>query len=405
MSYDADRLASGNTLIGTTEFILEVNQSGGLVWLYPRAYQTEVTEGYLVTAPDGNRLWTKIIHPRSDLYPGQTFPAVVDVSGGLGAGDSGNLHVAAQGFVEFHFNAEGRGVAHPSDGEENQNGFVHQDDLKAIIEYAHDLPNVTQNNLGVVTHSYGITMGAGCLGRYHDLPVKYLIDEEGPSESFVTCFEPWSLDMDPSNDRIERGYDVFGHYSTFRDSSADNVAFWTERDATRYIGDIRCRYLRMQAEWDHAQPPNEDWPGFDYPPLWYPCKHAIDLVNLATQGGSAWTRVNGSSLTNPVNNIYSRETPPSCYSETMRDNEEALAAVIREMAGMPALVTTPGDLTGDGVINVLDVVRAVNIILGTGSPVRGYELWAGDMNEGGSINVLDVVLIVNVILGGGIRLR
>ncbi len=400
MCYDADRLASGNTLLGTTEAVLEVDTDGLIVWMHPATYVTEVIEGYLVIAPNGNRLWTQIIQPRSDLYQGQSFPALVNVSGGIGAGEGGNMGMAREGFVEFHFNAEGRGTVHPSDGVEDYNGFISQDDLKAVIEFALAQDNVTEDNLGVVTHSYGVTMGAGCLGRYPDLPVKYFIDEEGPSESFVTCHEPWTLDEDPSNDRREVAFRVFGHYSIYRDSTDENIAWWSEREATRFIGDIQCRYARMQAEWDHAQPPTEEWPGFDYPPLWYPCKHGVDLVNLATQGYSTWTRMNGSSLANPANTTYSREIPPWYYSGTMRDNAEALASVICEMAGMPAPVTTPGDVNGDGVIDVLDVVRAVNIILGAGAPARGYELRAADMNEDSGINVLDVVLIVNVILGG-----
>ncbi len=89
-----------------------------------------------MTAPNGNRLWVKIIQPRADMYPGETFPAVVCMTGGTGAGEDGNQHVADDGIIEFHFNAEGRAVLHPSDGEEDWNGFVHQDDLRAVIEFA-----------------------------------------------------------------------------------------------------------------------------------------------------------------------------------------------------------------------------------------------------------------------------
>ena len=337
LSYDADRLAGGNTLISVQDRIIEVDPTGTIVWSYPDIYEIEVIEGYLITAPNGHQLWTKIIQPRMDLYPGESFPAVISVPGGLGAGEGGDLHAAREGFVEFHFNAEGRGMLHPSDGAEDYNGFVHQDDLKAVIEFAHTRPNVIDHNLGVVTGSYGITMGAGCLGRYPDLQVKYLVDQEGPSESFVTVFEPWALDEDPSNDRHEQGYAVFGHYSTYRDPSPENVAFWAEREATQYIGDIRCRYLRVQAEWDHAQPPNAQWPGFDYPPLWYPCKHGVDLVNLATLGESPWTRVNALSLGNLPNATYDHDHPPVYFDEAMSSHPGALSVILHEMADMPPL--------------------------------------------------------------------
>ncbi|MBC8311133.1 MAG: aryl-sulfate sulfotransferase [Candidatus Marinimicrobia bacterium] len=53
----------------------------------------------------------------------------------------------------------------------------------------------------------------------------------------------------------------------------------------------------------------------------------------------------------------------------------------------------PGDVNGDGIINILDVVSTVNIVLGMAE-------WAdaADFNDDGVINVLDIVSIVNVIL-------
>ena len=52
-----------------------------------------------------------------------------------------------------------------------------------------------------------------------------------------------------------------------------------------------------------------------------------------------------------------------------------------------------GDLNGDGIINVLDVIITVNIILGT-QPYNQL----GDINGDGGINILDIVSIVNIIL-------
>jgi hypothetical protein len=277
-------------------------------------YATEVLAGYLVTAPDGNDLWVEVTRPRRDLYPGQRFPAVVCVSGGLGGGENADWGLAGSGLVEIHFNPEGRGIAHPSQGAEDCNGFLHQDDLRTVIEYAHGLVDADPGRLGVFTRSYGITMGAGCLGRYPELPVKFLLDVEGPDESYVTCFEPWTLDGIPVNDRHLAAYDMFGHWSTSRDPSPANTAWWEEREALRYIGRVRCAYLRVQAQWDHAQPPNAQWPGFDYPPLWYPGKHAVDMINAAALGDAAWTRINGATIGNPVGGTYSRNSPPRTYT-------------------------------------------------------------------------------------------
>lgn len=303
-------------------------------------FVTEIRE-YWVSAPNSNRLYTRVIQPRSNLYPNQKFPAVIFVPGGLGAGAPANKGLAQRGFVEVNWNAEGRGANVPgnwrSDGIENHNGFIHQDDLKAMLEFVHTLPNVVDNNVGVSTSSYGITMGAGCLGRYRDLEVKFLLDVEGPHNNFVTSMEPWSLDADTSNDRWRSAYQVFRHYSLWRDSSDTNRTWWAEREAIRFIDSMWCYYMRVQAEYDHVQPPNAQWPGFYYPPVWYQNKHAVDMVNGAVRGSAPWVRMNGSTIGNPINATYDSLSPPTYYSGTMASHPGEEINLLLELAAMPAL--------------------------------------------------------------------
>ena len=54
-----------------------------------------------------------------------------------------------------------------------------------------------------------------------------------------------------------------------------------------------------------------------------------------------------------------------------------------------------GDVTGDGIINILDLVQVVNLILEVSSPI--YEC-AADFNQDGTVNILDLVQIANNIL-------
>ena len=56
-----------------------------------------------------------------------------------------------------------------------------------------------------------------------------------------------------------------------------------------------------------------------------------------------------------------------------------------------------GDVNGDDIINVLDVVSVVGHIMGTNLLQPPYDQ-AADLNEDGVINVLDVVGLVNIIL-------
>ncbi len=59
----------------------------------------------------------------------------------------------------------------------------------------------------------------------------------------------------------------------------------------------------------------------------------------------------------------------------------------------------PGDINGDGEVNVLDVVALVNFIIAVEDPTDA-EFAAGDLNQDGQLDVLDVVLMVNAILSG-----
>ena len=51
-----------------------------------------------------------------------------------------------------------------------------------------------------------------------------------------------------------------------------------------------------------------------------------------------------------------------------------------------------GDITGDGIVNILDIIATVNLVLGS-----DYNNDA-DLNSDGNVDILDVILIVNIIL-------
>jgi hypothetical protein len=278
------------------------------------------------------------VQPVPGLYPGQRFRALIAIPGGTGAGapladNPGYRGLAASGFVVAAFNPEGRGNNLPgnlrSQGTENCNGFVHQDDLKAVIEYVAALPSVDAGNIGVETASFGIAIGAGALGRYPSLPVAYLVDQEGPHDNRVITF------YDAGRETA-----VCGHLSTVTDPSAGNVAYWAEREAVRYIDTYPGRYLRMQAEIDHAQ-------GAGY------FRHTIEMINAATDsayggtGTALWTRVNGSDIGNPINAVYPLSDPsqyPIWVSGRLSDHPGLNITYDREMAAL----AVGDDADGDG---------------------------------------------------------
>ena len=61
----------------------------------------------------------------------------------------------------------------------------------------------------------------------------------------------------------------------------------------------------------------------------------------------------------------------------------------------------PGDVNGDGVVNVTDIVATVNYIME--KPSDGFNKDAADLNGDGEINVTDIVKMVTIIMSGGSR--
>ena len=255
-------------------------------------YEVEVVEGYLVTTDEGYRLYVRIFKPVGD----GPFAAVVFVPGGLGFPIRGparledrDIGVAEYGIIEVYFNAPGRGPEpYHSEGVGDKNGPRDQDALRCVVEYVKSLDYVDPENVGILSFSFGVTMAAGCVGRYPDL-VKFYIDGEGPSHSVMAC-----CDYLGASHRADTHDHLFGRYSAGFDPRPGNVAWWAQREAFRFIGNFSGAYLRLQGERGHMQPEISD----DYP--------AKLMNNLAVLGRPWWVRIN---FENPVNKLYGIEEP------------------------------------------------------------------------------------------------
>jgi len=74
------------------------------------------------------------------------------------------------------------------------------------------------------------------------------------------------------------------------------------------------------------------------------------------------------------------------------------AAVTGEQIYIPPF--DGGDVNGDFIVNILDVVQMVQYVLGNIS-FDDDQISAGDLNQDGGINILDVVALINTILYDG----
>lgn len=70
-------------------------------------------------------------------------------------------------------------------------------------------------------------------------------------------------------------------------------------------------------------------------------------------------------------------------------------------------IGSPGDIAGgtqgegDGLVNIVDLVKLIQYVLGTLPVPSDFALFVADINEDGDLNVLDIVGLIDLILGEG----
>ena len=256
---------------------------------------------------NGNKIVIRIQKPEGN----GPFPVLIGVAGGDGMyafPPKFSLHLLEEGIMMVDFAPQGRDT---SEGEDNHHGYVHQDDLKAIVDFIVGLTFVEKNNIGILSYSYGTVLATGTLARYPDIPVAFLIDWEGPAspgkdiQRGLENDEPWAQSLiqflnngrEPTPEELSR---IMIHGGSIFDEE-----YWEERDASRFAADLPCPYLRVQFDQDHAQG------SYKY--------HMMEIVNIATAESGQWTRVND----NPPNIIYSEDDLSKYHFHAYGEGESA----------------------------------------------------------------------------------
>ena len=86
------------------------------------------------------------------------------------------------------------------------------------------------------------------------------------------------------------------------------------------------------------------------------------------------------------------------YANNEIDTEWMLL-VIENLLSEDCSAWQMGDINGDNIVNVLDIINLINYILGAIFPEE-CEYLVSDINSDSNLDILDVVLIVNLIFGG-----
>jgi hypothetical protein len=162
--------------------------------------------------------------------------------------------VAALGATVLHFDPAGRGR---SWGAEDYGGSEHQEDVALAFAHLAGLEGVDPRRIGVVAISHGSAMAIGALARSVD--ARWVVDWEGPSDREIMT--GGGKHMAPAD----------GHALT-------DDAYWAPREPVRHVGRLRCAYVRLQADPDHAQPGET--------------RHATRMLQAAAIGSLPWFQIN-----------------------------------------------------------------------------------------------------------------
>jgi len=204
-----------------------------------------LTEGELISltnAGSGSML-------ESQFYDAGSEHTVILVQGGTGSMASFQIGkgpnpsmvqlVNNAGYNALIFNPDGRGK---SEGEEDYNGYISQDALYAVYEYAE-----SKGSVGIASFSYGVAMVSGMLGRYNVTP-EYYIEWEGPVDRYYVT-------VNCTGGAVKEGV------------TCDDDEYWNEREAINFVADWNINtFIILQGTKDHVQP---SW------------QHSIDMNNEA----------------------------------------------------------------------------------------------------------------------------
>ena len=128
-------------------------------------FTSDGTALFSIPSLNGNQIAVRIMKPDGD----GPFPTLIGVAGADGTYaffPELSTGLREMGIMMVDFAPQGRGA---SEGEDNFNGPIHQDDLKAIVDFISQLAIVQQDNIGILTFSYGVVMATGALSRYPEI--------------------------------------------------------------------------------------------------------------------------------------------------------------------------------------------------------------------------------------------
>ena len=219
-----------------------------------------------------------------------------------------------------------------------------------------------------------------------DYSIKMLRDPNNTDNALVDNYYCYPLISNP-NEVTVRGF--------IKTSNSNNAKIGIRFYESRCSGTITTEYTNSadgNSDWleyhQNINVPSEAY-YMDLRMVSFPPDSGLSIVHFDNVGIIEWEGW--------LYNDYEILHPNDYYYYQIKSSSEIVDVVIEEKSYFYEENLILGDNNFDGLINVIDIVRIVNIAIDLYEPLN-TEFAASDMNQDGLVNVLDVIELVNIIL-------
>ena len=201
-----------------------------------------------------------------------------------------------------------------------------------------------------------------------------------------------------NNERMVIWFNEVAHWWTNFENS-----FYDFQVVLYASGEVRINYNTMTGNYESGTVGMQNADGTSGFEIVYNDSYVHDLLSTSFKNGAEWLSTDPNygelqqgqqqnvNVTIDTNDLATGE-----YSSYIFINSTGGTGSI-PVSLVVSTSSLPGDVTGDDIINILDIVTLVNFVVGLSEP-ESEQFAAGDMNNDDVLNVLDVVLLVNEIL-------
>ena len=204
-----------------------------------------------------------------------------------------------------------------------------------------------------------------------------------------------------NNDRMVVWFNNVAHWPTNFENS-----FYDFQIVIYKSGEIKFNYNNMTGISDSATIGIQNDSGNSGLQMSYNTQYVENQLTTFVKKNPSWAGINqienfeisgelleGSSVNFNII-VENNELAEGDYSANLNISSNASSELSYPITLISTSSTANGDINGDSLINVIDVVQLVSIALG-----ESNETSSADLNDDGVINVLDVIFLVNLVLG------